>query len=113
MTDNQRVYPRDPRTGKFAKIDIEQDVIAPGLGVPDEYAYDLEPRHGPAADDLAQGGQQRRLEPRSATLVADDAEARATTKYGVQGRLGRLAARLHGKSDDPISYLVGADDGRS
>jgi hypothetical protein len=53
MTDKQ---PRDVR-GRFAKIDIQQDVLVPGLGVPREYAYGLTPRHAPDADELAQGGE--------------------------------------------------------
>ena len=27
---------RDPKTGRFQKIDIERDVLAPGLGVPED-----------------------------------------------------------------------------
>ena len=111
MTDT-RSYPRDPRTGRFAKIDIEQDVIAPGLGVPETFAYDSVERHGPDADDLAQGGQQRPLQPRTATLVPDDAESRARTKYGIQGSLGREAARRSTDPMDPSRFLTGSDDGR-
>lgn len=110
MADNSRNYPRDLKTGKFAKVDLERDVIAPGLGVPKAYACGLEQRHAPDADDLAQGGQPSPLRPRGALLVPDDGEAR--TMYGIQGALGRDAARRHAGPMDPSSYLTGADDGR-
>lgn len=104
-----RSYPRDPRTGRFAKIDVEQDVIAPGLGVPETFAYDPVERHGPVADDLAQGGQQRPLQPRTATLVPDADESRARTRYGIQGILTRVAARRGTDPMDPTRFLTGAE----
>ena len=99
-------YPRDPKTGRFAKIDTEQDVIAPGLGVPETFAYGLEPRHAPDADDLA-GLHPGALRPRGALLVQGDEVAR--TRYGVQGALGREAARRSTDPMDPSTYLTGAE----
>ena len=54
MADKQ---PRDLR-GRFAKIDVEHDVFAPDLGIPQTFAYGTVRRHAPDADDLAQGGEQ-------------------------------------------------------
>lgn len=48
---------RDPKTGRFARIDVERDVLAPGLGVPEKFAYGTVRRHAPAGDDVAQGGE--------------------------------------------------------
>lgn len=122
MTDTRR-FTRDVR-GRFAstantpesgegKFETYTELPVEIQGAdPAELAYGSVARHAPAGDDLAQGGQQRPLQPRTATLVGDDVESRARTRYGVQGSLGRLAARLHGKPDDPIAYLTGADDDR-
>jgi hypothetical protein len=49
---------RDNSTGRFAKVNPETDVAAPGAGVPSDFAYDEVRRYAPAADELAQGGQQ-------------------------------------------------------
>ena len=97
--------------GKFATYD-ELPVEIQGAD-PADLAYDTVLRHAPDADDLSQGGQQRRLQPRTATLVPDADESRARTRYGIQGILTRLAARRSTDPMDPTRYLTGADDGRS
>jgi hypothetical protein len=73
MTDNTRSYQRNVR-GQFARVNIERDVLAPGLGVPEKFAYGLERRYAPAADDLAQGGQSSPLQPRFARVVSGGSE---------------------------------------
>ena len=111
MADKQ--YPRDARTGRFAKL----DVLAPDLGVPGDCAYSLTGRAENDADpvyaapdvrdDLAVGGQQRRLEPRTAVLAGDET---AQERFGVQGVLTRLAARRRSTdSMDPTRFLTGAE----
>ena len=49
---------RDVR-GRFAKVDPERDVLAPDLGVPGDYAYGMERRHGPSADSESEPGGAR------------------------------------------------------
>jgi hypothetical protein len=49
---------RDEATGRFAKVNVEKDVVAPGAGVPRDFAYGEVRRYAPAADELAQGGDQ-------------------------------------------------------
>ena len=65
MADKQ---PRDLR-GRFAKIDVERDVLAPDLGIPQTFAYDTVRRHAPAGDDLAQGGESRPPGVRTARMI--------------------------------------------
>jgi len=76
MADSPRSYSRDVR-GRFAKIDPVRDVLAPGLGVPETFAYGTQQRHAPVADDLAQGGQQSPLRARTARLIASQHDAGA------------------------------------
>ena len=93
MTDKQ---PRDVR-GRFTKIDVERDVLAPGLGVPREYADGLRPRYAPAGDVLAQGGESSPPGVRTAQMtgVQRDAgsEVYTTPRTGESGRLGPQQAR--------------------
>lgn len=70
MTDKQ---PRDVR-GRFTKIDVERDVLAPGLGVPREYAGGLRPRYAPEADTLAGQPHPGLLHPRIARTVSGGSE---------------------------------------
>jgi hypothetical protein len=49
---------RDVR-GRFARVDPERDVLAPGLGVPDDYAYGMEHRYAPSADGESEPGGAR------------------------------------------------------
>ena len=107
MADN-RTYPRDPRTGQFAKVDVEQDVIAPSLGTP---------RRSPTAWSRAtrptltwwhrapRSASCSRVRQRSRPMTPK----RGTTKYGLQGRLAGSQPGWHGKSDDPIAYPLERD----
>ena len=135
MADNPRSYPRDVR-GRFSKIDPERDVLAPGLGVPEKFAYGLTPRHAPDADDLAQGGQQRPLQPRTARLVSGGDERMVGEPnswpqmrrldpvpvhpddavhpvFGVQGAALRTAARGAGPMDPSYELVTGFIPARS
>jgi hypothetical protein len=65
MADKQ---PRDLR-GRFSKIDVERDVLAPDLGIPQMFAYGTVRRHAPAGDDLAQGGESSPPGVRTARMI--------------------------------------------
>ena len=82
---------RDPKTGRFQKIDIERDVLAPGLGVPETYACPYGTRLGPNARLRVEG---------------DDA---ARARYGIQGAHVRDAARKSGDPMDASRFLTGAE----
>jgi hypothetical protein len=110
---------RDPRTGRFVsttnapeasegKFETETGIpIEDVSGAPSANTID-QPRRGPAADELAQGGERFSLHPRHPVLVAADEQAR--TRYGAQGALTRDAARLHSIAG-PLAYVLGVDDG--
>lgn len=115
--DNQRAYSRDLR-GRFVKpvpeVDAESrfdpmgdsiEDIGNVSGAPSPNTIDR-PRYAPDADDLAQGGQQRRLEPRTAVLAGDET---AQERYGVQGAAGRAAARMASMPGDFLRFITGAD----
>lgn len=104
-----RSYPRDKVTGRFITM-TPDDLVPENVSGTDVRPGMEVPRHAPDADLVAQGGQQRWLQPRTATLVADEAEVRARARYGVQGVLTRLAARMHTGPMDPIRYITGASD---
>lgn len=112
MTDKQRTYQRNIK-GQFAKVDVERDVLAGDLGIPQTYAYDLTPRHAPAGDVLAQGGESSPPGVRTARMtgVQRDAgsEIYATQRFGIQGRWGREAARRSTDPMDPSRHLTGAE----
>ena len=115
--------PRDPVTGRFAKVDPVRDVLADQLGVPEKFAGGIRPRYAPAADELAQGGQSSPPGVRTARmtgaqqaryLVGDvgesaPGEVAATARYGVQGRHVRAAARRSSDPMDPSRHLTGAE----
>jgi len=93
--------PRDPVTGRFTRVNVERDALAPDLGVPREYAYGLERRDAPAGDDLGQGGQRSPLRARNAALVHPDDAAH-------HNAILRTAARGAGLMD-PTPALVGLE----
>jgi hypothetical protein len=102
---SKRSQPRDMR-GRFVKMGDSIEHVDNVSGAPSPGTIE-HPRYAPEADDLAQGGQRSPLRPRGAVLVPEDEHAR--TRYGVQGALGREAAREHAGPMDPVAYLTGAE----
>jgi hypothetical protein len=114
---------RDKVSGRFARrpvkdVDAESrfgpvadaiEDITNVSGAPSSSTIE-HPRHAPAADDLAQGGQSSPLRARRAEMVpAGDA---AHEIYGTQGAVLRAAARGSGAgAGDPVRYLTGCIDG--
>ena len=102
-------YQRDLR-GRFAKVEPERDVIAPGLGLPETFAYDLEPRHAPKGDTLAGPTEPGPLRPRTARLIdaQSGSEVHATPdRATLHADAMRDAAGSHAGELDPVRYLVG------
>jgi hypothetical protein len=111
---------RDPKTGRYARrpvpdVDAESEFDPMGTDIPFDDVSGApsantihQPRRGPDADDLAQGGDRfALLYARHPVLVSMDEEAR--TRYGTQGMLTRDAARLHGLTGT-LGYVLGVDD---
>ena len=91
--------------GKFPTYADDLPVEIQGAD-PADLAYATEPRHAPAADDLAQGGQASPLRARRPELVYPDDAGSA------QGAVMRSAARGSGPdAGDPVRYLTGCIDG--
>lgn len=112
---------RDPVTGRFVStVNTPESsagkfpTYADGLPVEiqgadtADLAYGTVPRHAPAADDLAQGGQASPLRARRPDLVHPDDAAHEI--YGTQGAVLRAAARGSGPGDF-VRYLTGCIDG--
>jgi hypothetical protein len=106
MTDNPRSFTRDLR-GRFTQM-TPDDLVPENVSASDVRPGMEVPRHAPDADDLAGRPYPGALRPRGALLVQGDEEAR--TRYGIQGALGREAARSNAGPMDPIRYITGADD---
>lgn len=49
---------RDSRSGRFAKVNPEKDVVTPDAGTPHDFAYGTLQRYAPDADVLAPGGDE-------------------------------------------------------
>lgn len=97
---------RDVR-GRFAKVDIERDVLAPNLGTPQTFAGGLRPRFAPSGDGLAQGGDTSPPAVRTAALVTGGDKRMVYASP----RPAAFSGQHTGESGRPVheemSYLVG------
>lgn len=111
---------RDAKTGRYARrpvpdVDAESRFDPMGDDIPFEDVSGApspnttdQPRPGPYADDLTQGGDRFPPRPRTPALIS--ASEVAATDYGsVQGGLVRHAARLYGLTGS-LAHVLGVDD---